>query len=335
MRRLRAGLIALVLGLGSAGAHSQPTSAVDPGGNCNDAPCYTLTVNLTGSGSGSWQSTNSSHVPDGNIDCRLLNGVKTNGSICSHEYGGTPRVTPITVHFTLTPAFGSEACYAGDCSDSFSADYVLGLSVTVNSQFELLSYPLTVSTGGTGKGSVFSTPTGILCGINCSITPLYGSQWLLTAVPEQGSSFSGWTGACTGQPADCLIAVIGNTTTQALFSLPASPPPSPAATLRPTGTRAPGSTAPPAGASPSPGASVAGPLESGASPPPPASGAVGDSPAASVASSSTTAIPVQPAATTTDLTPIVLAILVAGLLLAIGVAAAGFALQRRRGAPRS
>jgi hypothetical protein len=332
--RIRAGLIALVLGLGSAGAISHSTAAVDPGGNCNDYPCYTLTVTLGGNGSGVWQSTNSSYVPDGVINCQLVNGVKAAGSVCSHEYGGTLRATPITVHYKMTPAFGSAACIGGVCQEEpYTLLLVLGVNVTLTHSFELASYPLTVSTGGTGTGSVFSTPAGISCGTTCVIYPRYGTSILLTAIAAQGSTFGGWTGACAGQPKDCLIAIIGDTSTRAAFALPPASPrtstpptktPGPVKTAGPRITAGPGVTAGP-GITAGPGGTA--PPEDPNASPSVSEGSgetIGPSPAAS-------GLDVAPAVAGSDVTPIALAILGAGLFIAIVLGVIGFVLIRRPG----
>lgn len=57
---------------------------------------------------------------------------------------------------------------------------------------------LTVTTAGTGKGSIVSQPAGIQCGTDCSESFPLNTSLTLTAVPEAGSVFAGWSGACMG-----------------------------------------------------------------------------------------------------------------------------------------
>ena len=58
---------------------------------------------------------------------------------------------------------------------------------------------LTVQLGGTGTGSVSSTPPGINCGTDCSETFAHGTSVTLTAsAGRRQSTFTGWSGACTG-----------------------------------------------------------------------------------------------------------------------------------------
>lgn len=58
---------------------------------------------------------------------------------------------------------------------------------------------VTVQRRGLGSGTVTSAPAGIDCGGTCSVPFDAGTFVVLTAVPDPGSSFAGWTGAgCTG-----------------------------------------------------------------------------------------------------------------------------------------
>jgi hypothetical protein len=58
------------------------------------------------------------------------------------------------------------------------------------------TYSLTI--GKVGAGTVTSTPTGITCGITCIASFTSGTNVTLTAAPATGSSFTGWSGDCSG-----------------------------------------------------------------------------------------------------------------------------------------
>ncbi|HEY3830459.1 MAG TPA: S8 family serine peptidase [Solirubrobacteraceae bacterium] len=64
---------------------------------------------------------------------------------------------------------------------------------------------LCVTRSGSGSGSVSSSPAGLQCGSNCTEKVTPGAKQTLTAMPVAGSTFAGWTGACTGT-ATCVIA---------------------------------------------------------------------------------------------------------------------------------
>ena len=53
---------------------------------------------------------------------------------------------------------------------------------------------LTVAKAGTGIGTVTSSPQGITCGGTCQASFDFGTVVTLTATPDSGSSFSGWSG---------------------------------------------------------------------------------------------------------------------------------------------
>src|SRR5437660_12583401 len=59
-------------------------------------------------------------------------------------------------------------------------------------------FTLTGTEAGGGPGTVASNPPGINCPTTCSATFQPGSQVTLTATPDTGFTFTGWTGACTG-----------------------------------------------------------------------------------------------------------------------------------------
>ena len=74
-------------------------------------------------------------------------------------------------------------------------------------EFEFVTnYPLTVEKTGTGNGIIMSTPSGIDCGSNCEAYFTSGTVVTLTATPLEGSTFSGWSGACSGT-GDCQVTI--------------------------------------------------------------------------------------------------------------------------------
>jgi hypothetical protein len=70
---------------------------------------------------------------------------------------------------------------------------------------------LTVQTAGVGSGTVTSAPGGITCATTstagCSNSFPTGTPVTLSVTTSAGSAFSGWSGACTGTSASCIVTV--------------------------------------------------------------------------------------------------------------------------------
>src|SRR5262249_45038596 len=80
------------------------------------------------------------------------------------------------------------------------------------------SFALTVTRGGTGSGTVGSSPSGINCGATCSASYNSGTVVTLTATPGGGSTFTGWSGACSGT-GSCVVTMNAATTVTATFTV--------------------------------------------------------------------------------------------------------------------
>lgn len=82
-----------------------------------------------------------------------------------------------------------------------------------------LQYSIAVSSGGTGTGMVSSSPADILCGFTCLAHYPAGTKLVFAATPSPGSSFKGWSGACSGASATCSFLVTSSVSLFADFEL--------------------------------------------------------------------------------------------------------------------
>lgn len=82
--------------------------------------------------------------------------------------------------------------------------------------------PLNVTRSGNGAGIVTSVPGGVACGNDCSESYAFGTAVTLTASPSAGSTFSGWTGACTGASATCAMTMTAAKSVNAAFAASSS-----------------------------------------------------------------------------------------------------------------
>ena len=78
-------------------------------------------------------------------------------------------------------------------------------------------YNLTLSTTGTGGGTITPNPVGISCGSKC-YSYASGTVVQLTAGANPGSAFAGWGGACSGTGA-CSVTMSSSKTVSATFNL--------------------------------------------------------------------------------------------------------------------
>jgi phospholipase C len=81
------------------------------------------------------------------------------------------------------------------------------------------TYQLTVLTSGSGSGTVTSNPSGINCPQTCNASFPRGTAVTLTAAATTGSTFTGWSGACTGT-GTCSLTLNADTSVSATFNAP-------------------------------------------------------------------------------------------------------------------
>ena len=76
-----------------------------------------------------------------------------------------------------------------------------------------------------------SNPSGISCGGSCNSTFAVGTKVSLVATPVTGSTFGGWTGACSGSdPNTCFVTLNSDQSVTATFNLAADFSMTPAST---------------------------------------------------------------------------------------------------------
>ncbi len=117
------------------------------------------------------------------------------------------------VTLTATPAAGSvfgswtgcASVTANRCTVTVGASGLTSVSV----RFAPSRYGLAVARRGTGGGVVRSTPVGAEFCMNwlCTQSHAAGSTVALTAVADAASTFTGWTGACSGTSPTCQVTM--------------------------------------------------------------------------------------------------------------------------------
>lgn len=110
---------------------------------------------------------------------------------------------------------------------SVNASFIAGAAAATQSVYGIAaapggsapppSYALTVTKSGTGSGAVTSAPAGVDCGATCTANFTSGTSVTLTSAPAAGSTFAGWSGACTGATKTCTVSVTAATAVTARF----------------------------------------------------------------------------------------------------------------------
>ncbi len=156
---------------------------------------YALTVTRTGNGS-------VTSTPAG-IAC---------GSDCSGTYNHGQSVTLMQVASTGSTFAG----WGGACSGTGACTVSMTAARTVTATFTLDQHLLTVTRDGTGSGTV--SGGAISCGSTCMANLDYGTIVTLIPAPSTGSTFGGWSGACTGT-GSCMVTMDMARSVTATFTL--------------------------------------------------------------------------------------------------------------------
>ena len=161
----------------------------------------------------------------GSFDCTITSTAATGACAVKWE----TQVPPPSITLTATPTGNSVfAGWSGKCSGTGSCVIPFEIdTLPVAALFTVASHTLSVAAAGSGDGSVASTPLGIACviaagaaGGHCSAPFSAGTAVTLTADPSGGSTFAGWSGACSGTQPACGVAITAGAHATATFVAP-------------------------------------------------------------------------------------------------------------------
>jgi uncharacterized delta-60 repeat protein len=135
--------------------------------------------------------------PDGSLDTSFNGSGKVTTAIGSgNDYGNALALQP-----------DGKLVVAGWSFNGTKVDFALVRYLN--------SSTLAVTKTGSGSGSVTSSPDGIDCGATCS-APFAAVPVTLTATPAAGSSFTGWSGDCSGS-GSCTLTMSADRSATARF----------------------------------------------------------------------------------------------------------------------
>ncbi len=130
----------------------------------------------------------------GNGTGTVAGGPINCGNLCAAQlnYGTTVTLTAVADASSTFSGWSGACTGVGTCTVSMTQ------ARNVTATFTRRTPSLTVSRVGTGGGTVSSRPAGINCGSTCSSNFDYGTRVTLIASPDATSTFSGWSGPCSG-----------------------------------------------------------------------------------------------------------------------------------------
>jgi len=184
-----------VVATNSAGTSKTPDATFAAG-------AQSLTAITEGTGHGTITST-----PTG-IDCG--NG----DTMCAASFATGGSVTLTATPDSLSAFVG----WGGDCSGESTCKLTMSSARSAKAVFVPLR-TLAVSKPGNGLGTVTSVPAGIDCGSTCSASYAQGASVTLTATAGTDSTFTGWSGACSGT-GTCTVQLGADTSVGANFDGP-------------------------------------------------------------------------------------------------------------------
>lgn len=144
-------------------------------------------------------------------------------SIC--DVTGDGNTTVSDVQLEIDEALGSAAAANDLKNDGLIS--VVDVQIVINAVLGLGCSPvtaanptLTITTSGTGAGTVGTSLPGTSCGSGC-LSFAAGTAVTLTVTPSTGSTFAGWSGACSGT-GGCIVTLNSSEAVTAAFNLAAS-----------------------------------------------------------------------------------------------------------------
>jgi GH25 family lysozyme M1 (1,4-beta-N-acetylmuramidase) len=150
------------------------------------------------------------------VSLNALDGVVTStpsridcGSACSSLFDPGAVVTLVA-----TPDPGAVFVgWSGSCAGTGACVVTMDADRSVLATF---GFTLSASVAGPGTGRITSAPSGIDCGSACSAAFATGTTVTLTATPNPGMEFAGWSGDCAGR-GTCVVTMDAAHTVSAKF----------------------------------------------------------------------------------------------------------------------
>jgi uncharacterized repeat protein (TIGR02543 family) len=200
---------------GSCGTSGGQTTTAAPTANL----CSVGTASAVTSNAGTFTWTCSGSNTGSDASCSATRAYTATPSVVTGSGHGA--ISPgaaqavaynTTKDFMVTPEIGYTASVTGTCGGSLVGTTYTTNAVTANctviASFTINRYVLTINKTGTGSGTVSGAGT-----YN------YSSTAIVTATASTGSTFTGWSGDCSGTSSATTVTMTGAKTCAAKFTL--------------------------------------------------------------------------------------------------------------------
>jgi uncharacterized protein (TIGR03437 family) len=187
-----------------------PTS-LHPGSSTPAVPGETIALYAVGFGLPTTTLVNGSASQSGPLP--VLPVCQLGGSAATVPYAAlfSPGLYQVNLTIPATAVNGDNALSCTYNGVTLPAGDLIAVQSTI------VNPTLTITTPGAGSGTVSSSPAGTSCGSGC-LTFAAGTVVTLTAAPNNGSTFAGWSGACTGT-GGCVVTMSSSQAVTATFNL--------------------------------------------------------------------------------------------------------------------
>jgi hypothetical protein len=138
-------------------------------------------------------------------------GIALDSTANIYVTGYTESTTGTTPNFPTT-----QGAFETGCGDLGTCN---GQADAFIAKFNTTEFTLTTTESGNGGGTITSNPAGINCPTaGCAASFTTSTVVTLTATPNPGSTFMGWSGACTGT-GTCTVTMNSDQSVNAQFSV--------------------------------------------------------------------------------------------------------------------
>jgi Divergent InlB B-repeat domain len=191
------------------------TTGIDAKNNILSVSCASAELCVAGDDSGHLQSAGGHLLHLTFAGDGLVTG-SPGGLACTETCTGSyPSGKKVILGASPDPGWIFTGWSGGGCSGTGTCTVTMNADQAVTATF-VATHSLTVAVAGSGTGKVTSSPAGISCPATCSGTYQWGKTVTLSAGPGAGSTFSGWSGGCSGT-GKCTVTMSADRTVTATF----------------------------------------------------------------------------------------------------------------------